>query len=76
MAELELSSDAIPHQLDERDLWFRVVVPADFSGSSGRVRVRIHASNLLQTVEQFLDVAVSSPTSDFAAAAAVLLFDS
>lgn len=75
-AQLELRSDALPHQVEARELWFRVIVPLGFPDSSSRVRVRIHASNLLQPVDKFLTVAVSPRTSDFASAAATLLFSS
>jgi hypothetical protein len=73
MAQIERSCDALPHQVEPHKLRFRVVVPAGHSDFLGRVRVRIHASNLLQPVEQFLKVSVTTNVLDFVAVAKSLL---
>lgn len=70
--ELELHCDALPHQDGQYSLSFRVISPEGLQPFQSRVRIRVHASNLLDPIDVYLPVVVATTAPDFATVASML----
>lgn len=66
-AELKLTCEAFPHQLPPRIFTYLLHVHEDVTVSKSRLRVHLHASNLLRPVESHANVVIQRVESDLEA---------